>query len=371
MVIIKLFLLVCCCPSLCLAWCSGGVGIGSRAIARADANPHPLRPRSPSARRHCAARGVRLRARPEEATSDSEGDKGSGDKMTLQKATKLLATFRDMAAPYYLESQPGRRLFYGMVALCLLNSAVSVQFSYIGKDFYNALNGKDAEEFYKMMIKFGGALLVGAPVSVLFRFQREQLAVAWREWMTDRALQLYSSNRVYYSLERDIASSAEASPELSTQADGKPPASDKGDAGQTAARIDNPDQRLTEDVRKSRRSRKVGEIIPPLCFILGRWAQSARSLTVPSTPAARASVRNKFAKINCIFKCSLKYSLQRRHLHRLQPPALYHSHHLHHRSRILLCHFILHPARALRNHHRLRYLWYRDYELHWQFPPAA
>lgn len=58
--------------------------------------------------------------------------------------------------------------------------------------------------------------------------------------MTDRTLQLYSSNRVYYSLERDIAGSAEASSELSTQADEKPPAS---------TRIDNPDQRLTEDVR--------------------------------------------------------------------------------------------------------------------------
>jgi ABC-type uncharacterized transport system fused permease/ATPase subunit len=49
------------------------------------------------------------------------------------------------------------------------------------------------------------------------RFQREQLAISWREWMTDRVLQLYTANRVYYSLE---------------QSD-----------------IDNPDQRLTEDIR--------------------------------------------------------------------------------------------------------------------------
>ena len=40
----------------------------------------------------------------------------------------------------------------------------------------------------------------------------------WREWMTDRTLQLYQSNRVYYNLER--------------QSD-----------------IDNPDQRISEDVR--------------------------------------------------------------------------------------------------------------------------
>jgi putative ATP-binding cassette transporter len=50
------------------------------------------------------------------------------------------------------------------------------------------------------------------------RFQREQLAVSWREWMTDRVLQLYTANRVYYSLEQSDL-------------------------------IDNPDQRLTEDIR--------------------------------------------------------------------------------------------------------------------------
>jgi putative ATP-binding cassette transporter len=49
------------------------------------------------------------------------------------------------------------------------------------------------------------------------RFQREQLAISWREWMTDRVLQLYTANRVYYSLEQ--------------------------------TEIDNPDQRLTEDIR--------------------------------------------------------------------------------------------------------------------------
>jgi ABC-type uncharacterized transport system fused permease/ATPase subunit len=43
-------------------------------------------------------------------------------------------------------------------------------------------------------------------------------SVSWREWMTDRCLQLYTSNKVYYNLER-------------------------------GNEIDNPDQRITEDVR--------------------------------------------------------------------------------------------------------------------------
>jgi ABC-type uncharacterized transport system fused permease/ATPase subunit len=131
-----------------------------------------------------------------------------------------VSMFVEMALPYFKESKNGRWLFAGMIGLTLLNSGVSVVFSYVGKDFWNALNSKDQEEFYKMMFKYAGALLVGSPVSVLYAFQRERLAVAWREWMTDRTLQLYSQNRVYYSLERG-----------------------------SDADIDNPDQRITEDVR--------------------------------------------------------------------------------------------------------------------------
>jgi putative ATP-binding cassette transporter len=59
---------------------------------------------------------------------------------------------------------------------------------------------------------------VGAPIVTLAKYQRGRLAVHWREWMTDRTLQLYQDNRVYYSLER----------------------------GQE---IDNPDQRIAEDLK--------------------------------------------------------------------------------------------------------------------------
>jgi len=162
------------------------------------------------------------------------------NRMTLKKASELFSTFWSMAYPYYRESQSGRRLFYGMLVLLFMNSGVSVAFSYVSKDFWNALSTKDTVEFYNMMRKFGLALVVGAPVAVLYRFQREQLAVHWREWMTDRTLQLYNSNRVYYALERDIFSTdtdGENGMEITTTKKGE------------ATLIDNPDQRITEDVR--------------------------------------------------------------------------------------------------------------------------
>jgi putative ATP-binding cassette transporter len=125
--------------------------------------------------------------------------------------------FRQMALPYYAESTDGRWLLAGLLALTLLNSGVSVVFSYLGKDFWNALSSKDTTEFYTVLQRYLGALLVGAPVVTLYRYQREQLAVHWREWMTARTFQLYTTNRVYYNLERN-------------------------------SDIDNPDQRISEDV---------------------------------------------------------------------------------------------------------------------------
>jgi len=136
----------------------------------------------------------------------------------FQNITRQVKLFTEMAVPYYKESESARWLFLGMILITFLNSGVSVAFSYVGKDFWNALSSKDPEQFYNMLYKFAGALLVGSPVSVYYRFQREKLAVSWREWMTDRTFQLYCSNRVYYSLER-------------------------------GSEVDNPDQRIAEDVR--------------------------------------------------------------------------------------------------------------------------
>lgn len=184
----------------------------------------------PSSSRNRVATTMAFSSRPEKTMEDtnssSEDTTSSTDWEYIQKQS---TAFFQMAKPYFQESKNGRYLFLGMVALTFLNSGVSVAFSYIGKDFWNALSSKDTEEFYTMLGKYALALLIGSPVSVLYSFQREKLAIAWREWMTDRTLQLYTSNRVYYALERNNKSSSSSAEEMSE--------------------IDNPDQRITEDVR--------------------------------------------------------------------------------------------------------------------------
>jgi len=159
--------------------------------------------------------GHQRRARYNLHPSDEQVEEPKLDWVVIANQTKVLW---EMASPYYKESKSGRWLFAGMIGMTVLNSAVSVGFSYVGKDFWNALSAKDPDEFYIMLTKFGAALIIGAPVAVLYRFQRERLAVNWREWMTERTLRLYEGGRTYYLLER-------------------------------SSDIDNPDQRITEDVR--------------------------------------------------------------------------------------------------------------------------
>ncbi|CAM9154188.1 unnamed protein product, partial [Phaeothamnion confervicola] len=134
---------------------------------------------------------------------------------SLKKQAQL---FRDIAIPFFEEEESARWLLAGVVGLTLLNSGVSVAFSYIGRDFWTALSNKDPEQFSIMLSRFMGALAAGVPVTVFYRYQRESLAVAWREWLTARVMAIYYSGQTYYALE-------------------------------ASKEIDNPDQRIAEDVR--------------------------------------------------------------------------------------------------------------------------
>ena len=79
--------------------------------------------------------------------------------------------FKTMAAPYFCESKDGRCTFYILVVLTLMNSGVRVVFSYLVRDFYNALEEKDQEKFYEVIIQFMLALLAMTPIAVFYRFQ--------------------------------------------------------------------------------------------------------------------------------------------------------------------------------------------------------
>lgn len=86
--------------------------------------------------------------------------------------------------PFFKQDKVARESLIGVGALTLLNSGISVAFSYISRDFYNALNARDESLFYEKIELFFAALLIAVPVAVYYRFLREKLSIYWREALT-------------------------------------------------------------------------------------------------------------------------------------------------------------------------------------------
>lgn len=142
---------------------------------------------------------------------------------TPQLSFSQLVPFLKIAKPFFQEDKVARDSLIGVVALTLLNSGVSVAFSYISRDFYSALNARDEAVFYEKIELFFVALVIAVPISVYYRFLREKLSLYWREALTRRVLDLYYADRTFYIIE-------------------------------TLRDVDNPDQRITEDIRQFTRA---------------------------------------------------------------------------------------------------------------------
>ncbi|CAN0544127.1 unnamed protein product, partial [Ectocarpus sp. 12 AP-2014] len=123
-------------------------------------------------------------------------DAGMGESEPRQGADlkTQIGLFVEMSTPFFKascrEDNGARWLLATVVALTLLNSGVSVAFSYIGRDFWTALSNKDPAQFNIMLQRFLLALIAGVPVTVFYRFERQKLALAWREWMTKRVMEV-------------------------------------------------------------------------------------------------------------------------------------------------------------------------------------
>lgn len=122
--------------------------------------------------------------------------------------------------PFFKSSDKKRA--WGYLALLLsfsmAVSGIQVWMSYANRDMMNSFTDKNQTEFYKNLILYVITILVAIPVGALFRYTEDRFSLVWREWLTLRLIKRYFFRRAYYQLR--------GMPEL-----------------------DNPDQRITEDVR--------------------------------------------------------------------------------------------------------------------------
>ncbi|KAF9588677.1 hypothetical protein IFM89_014398 [Coptis chinensis] len=131
----------------------------------------------------------------------------------------LLRRFWKVAAPYWssTDQTQARLRLAALFTLTLATTGISVGFSFLGRDFYNALANKDQEQFSKQLLYYLGAFAGGIPFFVLRDYARETLALRWRSWMTSYYIERYLKNQTFYTI-------------------------------QSQSMIDNPDQRIVDDL---------------------------------------------------------------------------------------------------------------------------
>ncbi|BBO20693.1 MAG: ABC transporter ATP-binding protein [Rhodocyclaceae bacterium] len=130
-----------------------------------------------------------------------------------------LQRFWAVATPYWRQERKWQA--WGMLALLVLllvgQTRFAVLFNEQTGEFTSALAAREEERFWAAIRYCLGLLLFAVPVYAFYYFVRDKLGLLWRRWMTDRFLDSYFERRHYYELNANAA-------------------------------IDNPDQRISEDI---------------------------------------------------------------------------------------------------------------------------
>ncbi|WP_216841239.1 ABC transporter ATP-binding protein/permease [Acidobacterium sp. S8] len=111
-----------------------------------------------------------------------------------------------------------RGLFALLIVFALSVNGLNVINSYVGRDFMTAISNRDQTGFVREAILFVALLVASTVIAVFYRFTEDRLGLFWREWLTRRVTRLYVADRTYLNL-------------------------------QESATIENPDQRIADDIR--------------------------------------------------------------------------------------------------------------------------
>ncbi|WP_088894099.1 ABC transporter ATP-binding protein/permease [Leptolyngbya ohadii] len=117
------------------------------------------------------------------------------------------------------EKWQARGLLLGVVLFLLAYTGLSVLLNNKRGVLISALSAQDEPRFWQTVIIFIGVLVIYAPLLAGYTYLRDRLSLQWRRWLTHRFVERYFANRSYYNLQV------------------------------FGTDIDNPDQRIAEDVR--------------------------------------------------------------------------------------------------------------------------
>jgi putative ATP-binding cassette transporter len=160
---------------------------------------------------------------PTSATTNAAPDEvAAGPKQKRRAARLSLAAWKQfvsVAKPYWLgeEKKQAWVLLFLLIVLMLFETKFAVMLNDQAGEMTSALAGKDGDRFWKSVRACLFTLAFAVPIYAFYYYLRDLFANQWRRWLTGRFLDGYLKGRKYYAL----------------GADGE---------------IDNPDQRISEDI---------------------------------------------------------------------------------------------------------------------------
>jgi vitamin B12/bleomycin/antimicrobial peptide transport system ATP-binding/permease protein len=154
--------------------------------------------------------------------------------------------FINVAKPYWLEGarKQAWALLLLLIVLMLLETKFAVMLNNQAGEMTSALAARDGDRFWTTVRACLGVLAFAVPVYAFYYYMRDLFANHWRRWLTGRFLDGYLKDRKYYALGAD-------------------------------SEIDNPDQRISEDINTF-----TGRSIHFLLIFLGSIMQLVAFSTV-------------------------------------------------------------------------------------------
>jgi putative ATP-binding cassette transporter len=184
------------------------------------------------------------------ATPDAATDEVAAAPGKRRRAAPLsLAAWKqfvNVAKPYWLEEEKRKAwsLLLLLIVLMLAETKFAVMLNDQAGEMTSALAGKNGDRFWKSVRACLFILAFAVPIYAFYYYMRDLFANQWRRWLTSRFLDKYLQGRKYY----ELGSNSE---------------------------IDNPDQRISEDINTF-----TGRSIHFLLIFLGSIMQLVAFSTV-------------------------------------------------------------------------------------------
>ncbi len=138
-----------------------------------------------------------------------------------------------------------------LLGLLITVNALNVVNSYVGRDFMTALSDRRPHQFFTYAVLYAGVFIASSIAAAFYRFSEERLRLLWRAWLTGTLIDRYLSNNIFYRL-------------------------------QTNNKIDNPDERITDDVKSYTQTTlaffllSLNAVITSLAFLGVLWSITPR-----------------------------------------------------------------------------------------------